>query len=232
TSFGGIAAGLYIGDLAEKRVELVTLQGIDSAYVESYVARYLADENPWAIPSLQQCGYVRTDTALDDYHRSSGFYRGTSLFNEWMKPQDFVYTLGVNLAGNETRQTKLFVYRPERAGPYAEGELARFRRLTRHLMSAVAMAGRVSAATRAASDLLHALDRARFGLVLLDDEGHVLEANAFARQLFERRDGLGVLRGRLVATQRASAKGLATALRAAQTVNGGSPAQAPAARLS
>src|SRR5690606_8988559 len=133
----------------------------------------------------------------------------------------FVYTLGVNLAGNETRQTKLFVYRPERAGPYSEGEIARFRRLMRHLMSAVAMAGRVSAATRTAGDLLHALDRARFGLMLLDDEGHVLEANAFARQLFERRDGLSVVRGRLAATQRASAKALAETLRAARAVNGG-----------
>src|SRR5690606_28967225 len=65
-SFDGIAAGLYVGDLLEKRVDLVTVQGIDSAYVQSYVARYLADENPWAIPSMQQCGYVRTDTALDE----------------------------------------------------------------------------------------------------------------------------------------------------------------------
>ena len=230
-SFDGIAGGLYVGDLLEKRVDLVTVQGIDSAYVQSYVARYLADENPWAIPSMQQCGYVRTDTALDEYYRSPGFYRGTSLFNEWMKPQDFIYTLGVNLAGTETRQTKLFVYRPERAGPYSEREVARFRRLVRHLTNAVAMAGRVSAATRAADDLMHALDRARFGLVLLDAEASVLEANAFARRLFERRDGLTALRGRLVATHRSGAKALADTLRAARALHAGRYAEAPAARL-
>lgn len=230
-SFGATGAGLYVGDAAERRVELVTIQGIDETYVNSYVSRYLVDENPWAVEPLQQCGYVRTDTALDEYHRRRGFYRRTSLFNEWMKPQDFIYTLGVNLAGSDERQTKLFLYRPERAGPYSEREVGRFRRLVRHLVNAVEMAGRFSAAGRAARDLRHVLDRARFGLVLLDADGRVLEANAFARRLFEQRDGIAVARGRLVATQSESAKSLAETLHAAQATRAGGDAAAPAARL-
>src|SRR5690606_13264720 len=101
---------LYVADFAARRVEMLSVQGIDPSYVKSYVDDHLCD-NPWSIDAMQAVGRIRTDTSLDDHHRRPGYYRSTALFNDWMKPQDFIYTLGVNLSAEPTRQTKLFLYR-------------------------------------------------------------------------------------------------------------------------
>lgn len=224
--YGAIAAGLYVADFTGRRIERLSIQGIEPSYVKRYVDEYLCD-NPWGIDAMQAVGRIRTDTSLDEYFRRPGYYRSTVLFNDWMKPQDFIYTLGVNLSAEPTRQTKLFLYRPKSAGPYTARDVASFRRLTRHLLTAVRVAGRFAAAKREAAELRHVLDRLRFGVVLLADDGSVLEANAFAAQLFGRRDGLTVIQGQLVATHRASSAALTRSLRAAIDVHRGLDGDAP-----
>lgn len=218
--YEAIAAGLYVADFTERRVEMLSIRGIGPSYVKRYVDDFLC-ENPWSIDAMQAVGWIRTDTSLDEYYGRPGYYRSTTLFNDWMKPQDFIYTLGVNLSVGPTRQTKLFLYRPKSAGPYTARDVARFRRLTRHLVTAVRVADRFAAARREANELRHVLDRLRFGVVLLADDGSVLEANAFAAQLFERRDGLAVIRRRLVATHRASGAALVRSIHAAIDVHRG-----------
>lgn len=218
--YEAIAAGLYVADFTERRVERLAIQGIEPSYVKRYVDDFLC-ENPWSIDAMQAVGWIRTETSLDEYYGRPGYYRSTTLFNDWMKPQDFIYTLGVNLSVGPTRQTKLFLYRPKSAGPYTARDVARFRRLTRHLVTAVRVADRFAAARREANELRHVLDRLRFGVVLLADDGSVLEANAFAAQLFERRDGLAVIRRRLVATHRASGAALVRSIHAAIDVHRG-----------
>ena len=218
--YEAIAAGLYVADFTERRVERLAIQGIEPSYVKRYVDDFLC-ENPWSIDAMQAVGWIRTETSLDEYYGRPGYYRSTTLFNDWMKPQDFIYTLGVNLSVGPTRQTKLFLYRPKSAGPYTARDVARFRRLTRHLVTAVRVADRFAAARREANELRHVLDRLRFGVVLLADDGSVLEANAFAAQLFERRDGLAVIRRRLFATHRASGAALVRSIHAAIDVHRG-----------
>ncbi len=226
TRYNAIAAGLYVGDLAARRVDLISLEGISPGYVKSYVDDHLCG-NPWSIAQMQQVGYVRTDTALDEYYGRPGYYRSTPLFNDWMKPQDFIYTLGVNLSVEKARQTKLFLYRPKSAGPYTAREIARFRRLTRHLITAVKVADRFAATRQEARELRQVLDRLRFGIVFLREDGAALEANAFAARLFEQRDGLTVAHGQLVATHRASGAALTGVVRAAMATRQGGEAAAP-----
>lgn len=225
-SYDAIAAGIYIANFAEPGIEQLSLQGITQPYVKRYVDEHLC-ENPWSIAGMQDAGRIRTDTSLDEHYGRPGYYRTTELFNEWMKPQDFTYTLGVNLTADETRQTKLFLYRPSAAGPYSERDVARFSRLTRHLINAVNIANRFSAARAEAAELRNVLDRLGFGIVLLAPDGSVLAANAFAAQLFKRRDGLTVMSGQLVATHRASGTALTRALRVAAHVHDGADAAAP-----
>lgn len=227
-AFDATAAGLYVGNFSAREVRLVSLLGIESTYVKSYVDRFLCD-NPWNVDAMQEPGYVRTDTSLDRHHRTPGYYRRTPLFNEWMRPQDFIYTLGSNLSSSAREQTKVFLYRPESAGPYTPRDVVRFRRLTRHLMHAMRVAERFAAARYAADSARHLVDRLRFGIVLLDDCGAVLEANAFAAELFARRDGLTVVRDRLVAMSRRSGGVLADVIRAAAVLRHGHDEDTPPA---
>src|SRR5690606_28051269 len=115
---------------------------------------------------------------------------------------------------------------PECAGPYTARDVARFRRLTRHLITAVKVADRFAAARREANELRHVIDRLRFGVVLLADDGSVLEANAFAARLFQRREGLTVIQGQLVGMHRSGGTALPRALRAAIDVHRGVDADA------
>ncbi len=224
--YNAIATGIYVGDLAARDVGLISLCGISTSYVKSYVDHYLCD-NPWTLDAMQAVGRIRNDGSLDEYHRQPGYYRSTALFNEWMKPQDFIYTLGVNLSAAGERQTKLFVYRPESAGPFTASETARFQSLVRHLITAVRVAERFAAARAEAGELRHVLDRLRFGVILLADDGRVLEANAFAAQLIGQRNGLTVMHGQLRATRRSSTTALTKAVRAAIAVSSRPDAPAP-----
>src|SRR5690606_23482035 len=99
----------------------------------------------------------------------------------------------------------------------------------RHLVNAVKIAGRFASARREAGELRHVIDQLRFGIVLLADDGRVLEANAFAARLFARRDGLAVVQGRVMATRRSSGVPLRNALRAAVAVRKGLDTAAPEA---
>jgi DNA-binding CsgD family transcriptional regulator len=218
--YRAVAAGLYATDLDAGAVELICLEGITGDCVETYVDQFLRD-NPWSLPAMQAPGRVRSDTSLDEHYREPGYYRRTALYNEWMKPQDFIFTLGVNLSGDQRRQTKFFLYRPAQAGAYSEREVARFERLARHLVNAVRVAQRLGAAQSRAESALNVLSRLRFGVVFLDERGRITQANAFAEELLARRDGLTALRGTLVAAHRADASQLAGAIRAALAIRRG-----------
>lgn len=225
--FGGIAVGLYTADKSNGRVSLIEVRGVDSGYLERYVAEHLLD-NPWAQASeLQRQGHIRTDRSLDAYHNSPGFYRRTALYNEWMRPQEFIHTLGTNLLVADRTETKLFIYRPRQAGAFDACEVARFDWLSGHLANAVRVSRRLAQQQAQTDRSLDAIDRMAFGVVFLDAAGGITHANRFATALFRRRDGLTVSGGRLRATHREDGKRLAAAIRAALSLRHGQATAAP-----
>lgn len=221
TYFRGSSAGLYLADLKHGQVSLVHLQDIDPDYVDTYVDRYLQD-NPWSgLPELQAPGRVRTDSSLDEYYNSPGYYRRTAFFHEWMEPQDFIYTLGVNLAVDRHLQTKVYLYRSGRTGGFTRTDIGAFARLSRHLQNAVRVARRLSFEDARSREALEVLEHLRFGVIFLNERGRVTHANRFAQQLFELRDGLASDDGTLSAAHRTDSAALADAIRAALRVRAG-----------
>jgi DNA-binding CsgD family transcriptional regulator len=213
--FGGTSAGLYCADIQSGDVTLVHLRDIDPDYVDCYVDRYLK-ANPWsAVPQLQAPGRVRTDTSLDEHYARPGYYRSTDFFIEWMKPQSFIYTLGVNLAAERTLHTKLFLYRDERSGPFSRREVAQFARLSRHMSQAVQIARRLAVGKAQSGIWLDVIDRLKFGVVLLDDNARVVQLNRFADDLLSRRDGLALSQRALVTTHCGDMKKLVETIRSA-----------------
>lgn len=216
--FSGSSAGLYLADLRNANISLVNLQGIAPDYVDTYVDRYLTD-NPWSyVPELQLPGRVRTDQSLDQYYNEPGYYRRTSFFNEWMEPQDFIHTLGINLAVDRHIQTKVYVYRSRSTGPFHRGEIDAFDRLSRHLHNAVKVARRLSFEEARSRDTLEVIEHLKFGVVFLTERGRITHANRFAQELFDARDGLVAEEGTLGAAHRDDATTLAHTIRAALDV--------------
>lgn len=225
--FHGIAVGLYTADKSNGRVSLIEVRGVDPGYLERYIAEHLLD-NPWAkAPQLQRQGHIRTDRSLDEHYNSPGFYHRTALYNEWMKPQEFIHTLGTNLLVADRAETKLFIYRPRQAGAFDTCEIARFEWLRGHLTQAVRVARRLAQQQAQVDTSLGALDRMDFGIAFLDAAGRVTHANRFAAALFRLRDGLFVSGGRLHAAHHEDGKRLTAALRSALNLQQGQTVAAP-----
>lgn len=220
------AAGFYVQDLRRNTLDLVHVNGVDSAYQRTYRDRYV-QANPWNEPELQAPGKIRTEGTLDEHFKSPGFYRRTELFNEWMKPQDFIHTLGTNLAASGRERTKLFLYRPGRAGPFSRPDVERFVCLSGHLTTAVNVAGRLARQAAQTEQALDLLERVDLGVAFIDEDGHVIEANAFAHGLFAEADALRVEQGTVVAVRRDDAARLRLELKRALGVREGRSAEGP-----
>lgn len=215
TAFRSHAAGVYTADFSDCTVDVLGMRGIDDGQVRVYVERHLRD-NPWSrAPKLQGEGVLRTDRSLDEHYRRPGYYRRTALFNEWMKPQDFIHTLGVNVLCEPPRQVKAFVYRAACEGAFEAREIAVFRRINSHLRNAVTVARRLELLGTRLDAAQHVLDRIPVGVMFLDRTGRVVQANRRAAQMFEA-DGILRLRdGAVVARHPHEERRLARAIRAA-----------------
>ncbi len=225
--FDCAAAGFYIHDVGRGTLRFLHVNGVDADFQRTYMERHLRC-NPWDEPALQAPGRIRTEYTLDEHFKRPGYYRRTALFNEWMKPQDFINTMGMNLSANRRERTKVFLYRAARTGPFARADVERFTYLSGHLMNAVEVASRLAeqaCRTAQALDLLECVD---LGVAFVDDHGCVIEANAFAERLLAEADALRLERGRVAAAHRGDDTRLARLLRRVLAVREGCPAAAPA----
>lgn len=190
TRFNCASAGIYGAAHEEGDAVVLHLADIDPAYVREYIGRFLGD-NPWLrVARLQARGAIRTDRSLDEHYNDPGYYRRTSLFNEWMKPQGFIFSLGATLGDHGGIRTKVYLYRGRRCGTFTRDEIRAFAVVTRHLMIAVEVARRLANTDCLLRGAFEAAERLRTGVVLLDRNGGVLHANRRARRLFRERDGL------------------------------------------
>ncbi len=225
--FASNSTGLYSVDARRQGVSIIDVRDIDPDYVRAYVDRYLHD-NPWSpVPSYQRPGVIRTDRSLDDHYGQPGYYRSTGFFNEWMRPQDFIYSLGVNLLADERIQVKLYLYRSRQGGAFSRREIDRFQLLVGHLRNAATIAQRLALSESRALDSLHVIDRLTFGIAFLDEEGRLMHANRFAGTLFREHDGLCCRDGRITTLHRADDRQLTASVKAALAIHQGRGIDAP-----
>lgn len=225
--FACTSAGLYIANVRKGTADLVHVNDIDPAYVQTYIRHFLRD-NPWSeVPQLQAPGEIRTDWSLDEHYNRPGYYRRTAYFQEWMKPQDFIYTLGTNLTDDGGERTKLYLYRAGRTGPFSSSDIERLQCLSGHLANAVEIAGRVARHAALAKQTLHVLERTDFGVVLIDEDGCVVEANGLAEALLASGDALRLEQNAVVASHWTDAGKLARLLRSALELGAGRSVASP-----
>ena len=211
--------GLYSSDVGRADLAVVHVRDLDPAYVSSFTERFLCD-NPWlGVPELQRPGVLRTELSLDRHYNDRGYYRRSSFFNEWLKPQDFVHSLGTTLHADGGLNTKVFLFRPGQGGPFTDAEQLRFRGVARHLERGVDVARQLALKESRAGNALGLLESLNFGIVFLDDALQVMQANRFAETLFHADGGLSVRKRELGATHRADNRSLSAMLHASLAVH-------------
>ncbi len=169
---------------------------------------------------------IRTSELVPDkmFHRSR-------MYQEYWRPRELYHGLRLTISIDEAGVYHgVNLLRSKSANMFDASEIAVCRVLMPHLQRAVELRRRLRHADMLASAALATLDVLRHPVLLLDQDGRVLHANAAGDALLVTADGLGTTHGILHAATQASTNRLHEVLAQAAGA-GGAPVRAGALRL-
>jgi DNA-binding CsgD family transcriptional regulator/PAS domain-containing protein len=201
TLFGSTAETFYLLDPGTSRMRDVHLAGIAPQWAACFDAAYFTHDNPWMRLSerLHQPGVVRTNERLIDHTRDREVLYRSQYFNEWMRPQDFRYTIGNTLLREPGLIANVTLLRPADMPTFDRREVRAFEQLSRHMTRALRFGMQFEHLADEREQALQTLERLPQAAVLVDPRGTILHANPAAEELLRRRDGLASRGGRLMA---------------------------------
>lgn len=149
----------------------------DPDFLASYAAYYHPLNLFWRHASQLPAGMVAIDAMVvpRETLQASEFY------NEWSKPQNYLYVMGATLLVEDDWRVEFVVPGKNAFGP---GQIKLYHAIAPHLTRAIQMAhrlGRVQIEHAGAAD---ALDRLSQAVMMVDSESRVLFANRAANALF------------------------------------------------
>lgn len=191
----GGEGGCFVGfSWAGEDVSVFRTYGADADFDRIYREKWA--RNPWADRNIRQpMGAAFTTDALLDL----ATLERTEYYQAFLRPLDIAHGLSTLLAGNTDFLAGMTISRSRRAGAYDQAEVEAFQALVPHLQRAAQIQLRLAGWAPRALLAVEALDRLAMGVVLLDARGDMVFANAAARRIAERHDGLVLERGRLSA---------------------------------
>ncbi len=209
---GFVGSAFYIVDRIGMRAIEENWHKLDTQYADAYMKDYLPLD-PRGARTFAPDG----ERILYDYLHTAEGEMDRHPFYSWMeKTQGNRYYLGGQSDRNAPLPITLTLHRPRSMGHASADEIARFSRLFDHFEHALRMQHLVGLdATKAAAQAAE-LEDARHGVVLLDRAGHVLFANASARVVAGRGDGLVLAENGLSARAMADATDLRRRIASAQ----------------
>lgn len=199
---GSHCAGLFALDLTTGRVLRDEGYRVPHIAIEEYrewAARDPRRELMMPVSPLQPMGEAHL-MPLSQWRR-------TPIFNEFLKRYDCTYFLCTHLHKSDGNSVALSFQGTLDRGPFTDADRARLQPYVGHLARALEIRDRLEQHAVRADTLAESMNRATFGLMVLDDSGRVLEANPVVEQLMRRDASLSVDRsGRLQLRGRAHAE--------------------------
>ena len=215
-SFPSVAQTFYLLHMQPRRIQPVSLVGIEPAWIRNFDSLYFAADNPWIrmTQQLHRPGIVRTNERLDHLLRTRGALYRSSYYNEWMRPQGFRYTIGNTLLSEGGIVANITLMRAPDMKTFSRTEVRCFEALSRHMTRSLQMSLRLESAESGATStsVLDALPQA---LAIVDARRRVLHANAPMQALLRCKKGLMLREGRLEASHAATQQALLQRIAAA-----------------
>lgn len=178
-SFNSIAAGFF-SHSSDNQLISSFMWGVDQAEIDRYSADF-AHLNPWfTTPGVMVPNRISTDRTLDKIHNNSNFFRGTVLYQDWGRFQDFRHSVGGALLDVDGNQLNFTFYRAEIQGEFTEDEIKTYQALSRHLMKALEITKKLQGVCFDLSVREQLLDRLNLGVVILDNATRVVYQNKFS----------------------------------------------------
>jgi len=165
--------------------------------------------NPYLGPlQLVPVGTVMTSAMMiDDYELLQ-----TRYYQEWLKPQGLLDTVGFIVLRLGQRIARLAVTRLECQGRYTDAEVRLITFLAPHVCRSVAISDAFNIKTVKSKVLEATLDALKCGVYLTDHEGHILHMNRVAHCQVETGDAIRIQNNRLTPVDKAALATLAKAL--------------------
>jgi len=192
---GGPSAALWSEDAVAKSANVTCFSGFDAGYVNAYLSDY-ANVDPsrvtLCLADVGEC-LARSRMICD-----GDFFR-TTFYKDWARPQSLVDCLYLVLDRSATRTTMFAVSRHKHDGAIDEAMHRRMRAVGPHLRRASLICQTIDRESRLAANLSDAFDGLGTSIFFVDKRGHLVHANAAARNLVAEAAVLRVVSGRLVA---------------------------------
>jgi DNA-binding CsgD family transcriptional regulator len=213
-----VASGALIDfDAARPDVAAQAAVGVFSGETARLYEREFAalDPAPPAFMSRPAGTAIPTYRLLPEERRRPGVF-----FSEFFRPLGLEECLGGTLAAAKGRFAMVGLHRAPDRKAFDDDDIAKLERLMPHLSRALQLRRSFLTLDRRDTALAEACDRLAAGFIGLDDGGRTLFANAAARRLSARSDGIALDRdGRVYAVDRAANQRLAELAR--DVVSGG-----------
>jgi DNA-binding CsgD family transcriptional regulator/PAS domain-containing protein len=117
-------------------------------------------------------------------------FRRSPILNEFLIPADAPYFMPAWLSKSADKVVAISLQGTRRRGPFDGCDLATLGRLVPHLKRALEIRDRLAAAQIRADTLASSLDGMSLGILVLDDRGRLLEANALAQEHLRAGEGI------------------------------------------
>ena len=209
-----LLAGLHPLGGMEIKLRWLLLRGeprpeLKRDYAENFAA---VDERPAAVLREPFGKLVHTNSLLSD-----GVRRSSATYNEYLVPNAGENCLNVRMPATNDLQVAWPLVGPGGGHPrdWTSGQADVIRQLLPHVRQFVRVRAALAEARADGMRSTELLDTRRIGMLLLDRQGHIVEANDRARDLLARKEGLSVRESRLVGIPPADANHVAVLLDAA-----------------
>lgn len=202
--FNTSAETFYLLNPVTRRMREVHVAGIAPRWVATFDEAYFSIDNPWMQLSerLHQPGVVRTNERLISYTRQREVLYRSQYYNEWMRPQDFRFTIGNTLLREPDLIANITLLRPHGMPTFSATEVQAFEQLSTHMTRALRFGLKLETLDIERTRALQALGQLPHAALVIDPAGQVLQANPAAESLLQARRGLMVRGNCLMAAAR------------------------------
>ena len=196
-----------------------SIRGLDEDAVAAY-EEYFAARNVWMIHGREMA--ASSDVTVSHLMYPDERLVDSEWYADWLLPQRMFHCMAPVLRRDAHRTVTVPLLRPRSAGNYTTEEQQALRSLVPHLENAFRLDERLAAAEACVQSSHALIDRMPSAVFVLDGAGNVEHANAAARELAARCDGLAVTQGRLVISDPSSRAAFSRIFTAATSADPGS----------
>lgn len=214
--FHSEGAGLFRQNPYTQAVHSIAFLGLKESYLESY-GDYYGHINPtFTDYSELRSGVMFTEQVFNQRRKNDNFYKKTTFNNEWMNPQGFSHAAGGMLIADGSNTLHFTLLRSQTKGFYTQQELKILKTFSKHICKAVQLSKVFQRTNYRMQSAEHLLTNMGHGILILDNEQNVLEANKIAINNIAKNHILTIQQGKLVINDIGFKKQLCAALQ--QTV--------------